>query len=130
MSQKIHYKNKLKIKIMDNRATTIEMLFEKAEVYTRTTVELAKMNAIDKSADVLSSLLSRLTVIIVVAMFALLLNIGLSLWIGELLGKTYYGYFAVAGAYFILAIVINSFKDEWIKLPVSNFIIIKMLKKK
>ncbi|MBG6111595.1 hypothetical protein H4V97_000630 [Flavobacterium sp. CG_23.5] len=115
---------------MDNRATTIEMLFEKAEVYTRTTVELAKMNAIDKSADVLSSLLSRLTVIIVVAMFALLLNIGLSLWIGELLGKTYYGYFAVAGAYFILAIVINSFKDEWIKLPVSNFIIIKMLKKK
>lgn len=115
---------------MDNRATTIEMLFEKAEDYTRTTVELTKLNAIDKSADVLSSLLSRLTVIIVVAMFALLINIGLSIWIGELLGKTYYGYFAVASAYFVLAIIINSFKDTWIKLPVSNFIIIKMLKKK
>jgi hypothetical protein len=115
---------------MDNQATPIEMLFEKAEDYTRTTVELAKLNVIDKSADVLSSLLSRLIVLIVVAMVALLINIGLSIWIGDLLGKTYYGYFAVAGAYLILAIIINSFKDQWIKIPVSNLIISKMLKKR
>ncbi|MFE3872456.1 hypothetical protein ACFX5F_14615 [Flavobacterium sp. ZS1P70] len=114
---------------MDNQATPIEMLFEKAEDYTRTTVELAKLNVIDKSADVLSSLLSRLIVVIVVAMVALLINIGLSIWIGDLLGKTYYGYFAVAGTYFILAIIINSFKDQWIKVPMSNLIISKMLKK-
>jgi hypothetical protein len=113
---------------MDNKATTIEMLFEKAEDYTRTTVELAKLNAIDKSADVLSSLFSRITILIVVAMFALMFNIGLSLWIGELLGKTYYGYFAVAGAYLILAILMNNFKDQWLKMPVSNLIISKLLK--
>lgn len=114
---------------MDNQATTIETLFERAQDYTRTTVELTKLNVIDKSADVLSSLLSRLTVLIVAAMFALLVNIGLSIWIGELLGKTYYGYFVVGSVYFILAILINSFKDRWIKLPVSNFIITKMIKK-
>lgn len=113
---------------MDNKATTIEMLFEKAEDYTRTTVELAKLNAIDKSADVLSSLFSRITILIVVAVFALMFNIGLSLWIGELLGKTYYGYFAVAGAYLILAILMNNFKDQWLKMPVSNLIISKLLK--
>lgn len=113
---------------MDNKATTIEMLFEKAEDYTRTTVELAKLSAIDKSADVLSSLFSRITILIVVAMFALMFNIGLSLWIGELLGKTYYGYFAVAGAYLILAILMNNFKDQWLKMPVSNLIISKLLK--
>ena len=28
-----------------------------------------------------------------------LVNVGLSLWIGELLGKAYYGFFAVAGFY-------------------------------
>lgn len=114
---------------MDNQATTIETLFERAQDYTRTTVELTKLTVIDKSADVLSSLLSRLTVIIVAAMFALLINMGLSIWIGELLGKTYYGYFVVGSAYFILAILINSFKDQWIKLPVNSFIIAKMLKK-
>ncbi|SEG25947.1 hypothetical protein [Flavobacterium urumqiense] len=114
---------------MDNQATTIETLFERAQDYTRTTVELTKLTVIDKSADVLSSMLSRLTVIIVAAMFALLINMGLSIWIGELLGKTYYGYFVVGSAYFILAILINSFKDQWIKLPVNSFIIAKMLKK-
>ncbi|EIA07203.1 hypothetical protein [Flavobacterium frigoris] len=115
---------------MDNKATAIETLFEKAEDYTRTTVELAKLNAIDKSADVLSSLFSRITVLIVVAMFVLLFNIGLSIWIGELLGKTYYGYFATASFYLLLAFLINGFKSQWLKIPVSNLIISKLLKKR
>ena len=115
---------------MDNYATTIETLFEKAESYTRTTAELVKLNAIDKSADVLSSLLSRLTVAIVVAMFVLLTNIGLSLWIGEVIGKPYLGFFTVASAYFVISVILYTFKDQWIKTPVSNFIISKMLKKK
>lgn len=114
---------------MENKATTIEMLFEKAEDYTRTTVDLVKLTAVDKTADVMSSLLSRLAVSIVFVMFVLLVNIGLSFWIGELLGKTYLGFFAVSIFYLVISIVLNIFKDEWIKMPVSNFIIIKMLKK-
>lgn len=43
--------------IMENNATTIEILFEKAEGYTRTTVELTKLHAVDKTADVMSSLI-------------------------------------------------------------------------
>ena len=114
---------------MENKATTIEMLFEKAEDYTRTTVDLVKLTAVDKTADVMSSMLSRLAVSIVFVMFVLLVNIGLSFWIGELLGKTYLGFFAVSIFYLVISIVLNIFKDEWIKMPVSNFIIIKMLKK-
>jgi len=114
---------------MENNASTIEMLFERAEDYTRTTVELAKLNAVDKTADVMSSLLSRLTVSIVFVLFAFLANIGLSLWIGELIGKVYYGFFIVSSVYLIVAIVLYLFKDQWLKMPISNFIIIKMLKK-
>lgn len=114
---------------MENNATTVEMLLERAEDYTRTTVELAKLHAVDKTADVMSSLISRLAVSIVFAMFALLVNIGLSIWIGELIGKLYYGFFIVSSFYLIVAIILYMFKDEWVKTPVSNFIIIKMLKK-
>lgn len=114
---------------MENKATTIEMLFEKAEDYTRTTIDLVKLNAVDKTADVISSLLSRLAVSVVIVMFAILANIGLSLWIGELLGKPYLGFFAVSVGYLLISIVLNIFKDEWIKMPVSNFIIVKLLKK-
>jgi hypothetical protein len=115
---------------MSSKATTIEILFEKVEDYTRTTVELAKLNVIDTSADVLSSLISRLTIAIVFAMFLLLLNLGLSFWIGELLGNFYFGFFIMAALYLILSIVLYYHKDQWIKMPVSNFIITKMLKDK
>jgi ABC-type microcin C transport system permease subunit YejE len=114
---------------MENNATTIEMLFERAEDYTRTTVELAKLHTVDKAADVMSSLISRLAVSIVFAMFALLANIGLSIWIGELVGKLYYGFFIVSSFYLLIAIILYIFKNEWIKTPISNFMIVKMLKK-
>jgi hypothetical protein len=39
---------------MENNASSIEMLL-KSEDYTKTTIELAKLNAIDKTADVVSS---------------------------------------------------------------------------
>ncbi|MDD2675622.1 hypothetical protein DR871_007130 [Flavobacterium petrolei] len=114
---------------MENNATTIEMLFERAENYTKTTVELARLNVVDKTADVVSSLISRIAVSIVFAMFAFLVNIGLSLWIGELVGKIYYGFFIVSSFYLLIAIILYIFKNEWIKMPISNFMIVKMLKK-
>ncbi|MFV8271358.1 hypothetical protein ACNQGP_15675 [Flavobacterium sp. GT2N3] len=115
---------------MENTATTIEMLFDKAEDYTKTTIELVKLSAVDTTADVLSSLLSRLTVSIVFVMFVLLVNIGLSLWLGELLGKVYYGFFIVSSAYLLLSIVLYIYKDKWLKIPISNIIIVKMFKKR
>jgi hypothetical protein len=115
---------------MENNATTIEMLFEKAENYTRTTVELTKLSAIDKTSDVLSSLLARLTVSIVIVLFIFFFTIGLSLWIGELLGKSYYGFFVLSIAYFLVSILLHYNKKRWIKMPISNYIIVKMLKKR
>lgn len=114
---------------MENNASTIEMLFDKAEKYTRTTVELAKLNAVDKTADVMSSVLSRITVSIVFVMFLFLINIGLSLWIGEFTGKVYYGFFIVSSFYFLIAVILFQFKEKWLKIPISNFIVVKMLKK-
>lgn len=115
---------------METKASTIELLFEKAEDYARTTAELTKLTVVDKSADVLSSLLSQMAVVVVVALFSLLINIGISLWLGELLGKTYYGFFIVSGCHLIFAILLYSYKRVWIKMPVSNFIIHKMLNNK
>ena len=54
-----------------NTTSTIEILFEKAENYTRTSIELAKLNVIDKSSDVLSSLISRLAIVIENTIFGL-----------------------------------------------------------
>ena len=112
---------------MNYNATAIETLFEKAGDYSKISIELFKLQAIDKSAEVVSTLATRLVIVIVVALFIVSANIGLALWIGELLGKTYYGFFIVAGAYALIAALVYAFRYPWIKEPVSNTIITKML---
>ncbi|TRX20558.1 hypothetical protein FNW25_13650 [Flavobacterium franklandianum] len=114
---------------MDNR-TPIATLFERAEDYGKTTLKLIELNAIDKSADVISSLVSRLAVIMTVVLSILIINIGLALWIGNLLGEIYYGFFIIGGFYAFIAILLNVFRDQLIKYPVSNSIIKQMLKPK
>lgn len=107
--------------------TTIEALLDKAEQYTRTSIELAKLQAIDKGADIISSAVAGIAVTVVVGSSLMLLNIGVAFWIGELLGAVYYGFFAVAGFYLIVALLLLLFKNQWIKLPISDRIITGMI---
>jgi len=112
---------------MNNNATQVEALFEKAENYSKTTIELYKLNAVNKSAEIISSLAAQLVFCFFVALFILILTIGLSLWIGELLGKDYYGYFVMAGVDVFIALLVFRFKNKLIKHPTYNFMVIKML---
>lgn len=112
---------------MENQASLIETLFEKTAHYTRTSAELYKLKAIDKSADVISTLTARLSVIIFIALFFLILNIGIALWIGEMIGKSYYGFFIVSAFYALAGIVLYTFRNKWIKAPMRNSIIAQAL---
>ena len=112
---------------MENHATLIGKLFEKAERYTMSSVELYKLKVIDKSADVISTLTARMAVILFITLFFLILNIGIALWIGETLGKSYYGFFIVAGFYALVGIVLYLFRNRWIKEPLRNSIITQAL---
>lgn len=115
---------------MENVATNIELLYEKAKNYTETSIELFRLNAIDKTADVVSSLFARLILIMVVAMFTLFINIALSLFIGSLLGATYLGFLIVSGIYLVLSIIIYNYNEKLIKIPLTNLVISKLLKTK
>lgn len=115
---------------MEHTAASLEMLYEKAKKYTQTSLDLLVLNTIDKSADVLSSLASRVFIALTVAMFTLFINIGISLFIGKLLNEYYLGFFIVSGFYFIIAGVLYVFKDKLIETPIANLIIAKLLKSK
>lgn len=115
---------------MTEDTTPIAMLFERAEDYSKTTLKLIKLNAIDKSADVASSLVSRLAVIMTVVFSVLIISIGVSIWLGKLLGDASYGFFIVGALYVFMAILLHLFREQWLKYPVSNSIIKQMLKEK
>ena len=81
---------------MEPNATTTHEdfnLYEKAENYAKTSLELLKLKTVCSVADGVSSLASKIAIGIVVAFFTLFLNVGLSLWIGKELGEYYFGFF-------------------------------------
>ena len=113
---------------MEEKATLIESLFEKSEAYAKTNFDLFKLKAIDISADAVSTIFAKLILFIVVMLIILLLNIGLALWLGELLGKLYYGFFIIVAFYVLVALFLH-FKSDIIKSPVNDALILKMLNK-
>jgi hypothetical protein len=105
---------------------TIEPFFEKAEAYGKTSLELWKLKSVWKSADLLSTFISRLIFSAVVSLFILTLTVALGLWLGELLGKTYLGFFLLTGIYGITGFILY-FVHPAIKARVNNSIVNQLL---
>lgn len=115
---------------MTDDTTPIATLFERAENYSKTTIKLLKLNAVDKTAEIVSSLFSMLLVAMTVVLSIVIISIGFALWIGKLLGDTYYGFFIIGAFYLLVAILLRVFREKWLKYPVSNSIIKQMMKQK
>jgi len=113
---------------MNEDASPIELLFKRAEDYSKTTLALIHLNTIDKLADVVSTIVSRLVIYVLATISMLIINIGLALWIGQLMGAAFYGFLIVGFFYAFMAMVLSLFKDVWIKKPLNNSIIEHLLK--
>ena len=126
LQQIINYK---KYSMIDD-TTPIATLFERAEDYAKTTIKLVKLNAVDKTAEIVSSLFSLLVVSMTVVLSVIIISIGVALWLGKLLGDTYYGFFIIGAFYLLTAILLRIFREQWLKYHVSNSIIRQMMKQK
>lgn len=113
---------------METQINLIEALFERVQSYTKTTYELSKLKLLETSTIIVTSLIAKLSVILMLSLFVLVLNIGIALFLGELLGKSYYGFFIVAAFYLVVGIVLHFFLHNWIKKPISELIINQALK--
>jgi hypothetical protein len=113
---------------MEDNTKSIESLLERTAEYGKTSFELIKLKALDKTSDAVSSLIPHSVVLVLVAVFMLFLNLGIAFWLGEILGSTFYGFFVVAAFYGLAGIVLHFFMNKWLKKSVSNFIIKHVLK--
>ncbi len=111
---------------MEAKVCLIEPLLESAEGYSKTSLKLIKLKFVDKTSDVMSTLVSRLLLAIALLFFVIILNIAVALWLGDLLGKDYYGFLIVASFYGLIAIILF-YIHPFIKARVSNSIVKKML---
>jgi hypothetical protein len=108
---------------MSTQENLIKSLIERGESYSKTTYELSKLKILNTTIIILPALVSKLVVILMLILFTLVLNLGIALYLGELLGQLFYGFFIVAAFYLIAAIVMHYFLNNWIKKPISDLII-------
>lgn len=112
---------------METSEKLIEPLMKKVEAYSCTTLELFKLKLIDKSSTILSDLIARIIYASILLLFFISLGLALSLWLGEQLGKNYYGFAIVSGFYGILSLTMFLLKPI-VQSAFKNLIIAKSLK--
>ncbi len=108
---------------MEDKTTILESLADSAENYGKSSIELMKLKAIRTISETVSSLVADLAIVVITVLFIFILSIGLSLWIGDYLGKPYMGFFVVAGVYLLVTIIFLAGRKQLVKTPVSNSII-------
>lgn len=113
---------------MEDKRTPVEVLLERTQAYTKTSIQLFKFKATDKLAELVSNIITGFAIFVFFAMFFVNLNIGIALLLGDLLGKVWLGFVLVSGVYACIGLIVYLFRERLIKRPVSNSIIAQLLK--
>lgn len=113
---------------MEDNVKLLEKLIERVVEYIKTSYKLLKLKALERGSDVSSTMALHAVVFMLIASFILFFNLGLALWVGDMIGKPYIGFFLIGGLYLIIAIAISLFMGKWIKKWIRNYIIKHLLK--
>ena len=110
---------------MENETSkeVLESLFNRTTDYIETGLNLVKLKAVKKTSEIVSSVVSKIVLCIIFTFFILMVNIGIGLWLGEILHKNYYGFFALAGIYLITGLIFFAGRSTWLRTPIANSII-------
>jgi hypothetical protein len=113
---------------MQSTIDHIENLVSKAGDVAETKVELWKLRAAGKISETVSSLISVMAIVGLTVASITILSIGIAFWIGSEMGKTSYGFFIVGGFYALVGLLVHLYRKSWIKKPLGNLIIDKIIK--
>jgi len=107
--------------------TLIEHLFSQSKEYSEDRLELYKLKLVDKTSNVASSVTAGIALFIVFFIFFTVLNIGIALLIGDLVGKSYLGFLILAALYAIAGFVLFKGRNKFFKTPITGMLIRKFL---
>jgi Putative Actinobacterial Holin-X, holin superfamily III len=113
---------------MTSTTESIRSLIDKSKDYLETQLELTKLKTIDKSSDVLSTAIVFVFMAFLGVLVLMFVSIAVALLIGESMGSYHSGFFIVGGFYALLLLIIFLQRDKWIKNPIANSLIGKMMK--
>lgn len=112
----------------ENTVLFIEPLIERVQEYGKSSIELYKLKAVEKSSAITSNYISRGIAFFVLSLFIIMVSIGAAFWLGELLGKTYFGFLCVGAFYGFVGTLLYLVFHDSIKRRINNKLISEILK--
>ncbi len=112
---------------IEEKPTGLEELFTKLRDYADTRFDLLKLKAIDKVSGFTSTVITMLILLMILFTVILCISIGLAVLVGHLLGAMYLGFFAIAGLYIIIGLILYAKRGNVLKTPVSDRLIKEMM---
>lgn len=113
---------------MAHKESHIASVIEKTESYIKTTTELLKMQAIQKTAESFSGVVTIVIIGIVFLHFFIFLNLGLALWVSTLVNSYFLGFLIFGLIYGVVFIALYINRENWLMLPIREKIIEEAMK--
>ncbi len=102
-------------------------LINNAEDFLETQKNLTKLYVVEKVSIATSAAVTNLIIFLIFLMMFMFLNLALAYLIAEYTGKIYLGFIVVCLVYLVTGILIYIKRDIWLKTPITNSIINKIL---
>src|SRR5690554_3848174 len=91
-----------------------------AHAYGESSIELVKLKSTQVSAKTAGSVGLYAILLVLLLFFLIMLSVGVAVWLGDMWGDLFLGFFAVAGFYLVVAIILFAFKDSLVLRPIQN----------
>ncbi len=108
---------------MNEDSTLIDSLFKRVTEFSVTYIELLKLKAISRVTAIASTVFPDIIVSALILIFLVFVNLGLAFWLGEVLGRMYFGFLVVAAFYLLLGLIFHIFMRGWLKKVAANYFI-------
>jgi hypothetical protein len=112
---------------MEEEQSSAEVLSDKIKEYIKTRLAILQLSMVRNIAAFTSKLSTYLALFFLLGMFLLLLSIGFSLYLGELTGCIWNGFYITAGIYLSVFILAYLFRKTLLKNPIQDMLIENML---
>jgi len=113
---------------MEDQKFSFQGVIQKLKEYLNNTKNLTVLTIVDKLSSLISTVVTDGLMVIFGFFILLFLSVGLGFYFGELFESTALGFLALAGVYFLLALILMVFKNG-IEKSLMNLSIRKFLKK-
>jgi hypothetical protein len=107
---------------MTDKHNFAENLFEQAEEFGKTSLELIRLKAVDKTTGFMSSLISGFLVVLTIMIFIIMLSVAIAFLLGETFAGPWSGFIIVAAFYGLAALLIYMLRKS-VKSAIADYIV-------